>query len=143
MDNFIDVSNIMVNALEEHEVLSASGDNSMLGNMTNQEWWSEQSGEIKKFIEENDKVFFCEWEGYLGEIHSVETMYHQYKESNLFPNTLLGYMTESRNGGKLDDDEYSNENFGNYEDFVQLVKYTPVGQVNEEMNMMIVRLKWM
>ena len=63
MDNFIDVSNIMVNALEEHEVLSASGDNSMLGNMTNQEWWSEQSGEIKKFIEENDKVFFCEWDG--------------------------------------------------------------------------------
>ena len=143
MQNHIDVSNIMVNAMEEHEVLSASGDYSMLGNMTNQEWWSEQSGEIKKFIEENDKVFFCEWEGYLGEIHSVETMYHQYKESNLFPDTLLGYMTESRNGGKLDDDSYSNENFGNYEDFVQLVKYTPVGQVNEESNMMIVRLKWM
>ena len=128
MDNFIDVSNIMVNALEEHEVLSASGDNSMLGNIRDKNWWSEQSEEIKKYIEDNDKkIFFCSWEGYLGEIHTEQSMYKKYKDTNLY-----------------DKEEYEDHyNFANYTDFETLVKYAGVEEVNTEDNMTIVRLKWM
>jgi len=112
----------------------------LLDKMKTTEFWLNYSEEVKKFIEENDKVFFCEWDGYIGEIHSVESMYDQYKDSNLFPNTLLGYMTESRNGGSLDD-IYSKDTFGNYDDFVSVVKYSYVGEVVVEDNMTIVRLK--
>ena len=129
MQNHIDVSNIMVNAMEEHEVLSASGDNSMLGNMRDQKWWSEQSEEIKKYIEDNDeKIFFCSWEGYLGEIHTEQSLYSNYKHTNL-------YDREEFYGGI--------RNFGNYGDFYSVVKYSDVKEMNTEDNMTIVRLKWM
>ena len=98
----------------------------LLDKMKTTEFWLNYSEEVKKFIEENDKVFFCEWDDYLGEIHSVESMYDQYKDTNL-------YDKEQFYGNQTD--------FSSYEDFETLVKYAGVEEVNTEDNMMIVRLK--
>ena len=98
----------------------------LLDKMKTTEFWLNYSEEVKKFIEENDKVFFCEWDGYLGEIQSENSMYFNYKDTNL-------YDREEFYGGQ--------RNFGDYEDFVSVVKYSYVGEVVVEDNMTIVRLK--
>jgi len=94
--------------------------------MTTQKFWINYSDEVKKFIEENDKVFFCEWNDEIGEIHSVETMQHDYKDSNLY-----------------DREEWYGEHrtFGDYDDFVTLVKWIAVEEKQVEDNMTIVRIK--
>ena len=98
----------------------------LLDEIKTTEFWLNYSEEVKKFIEENNKVFFCEWDGYLGEIHSVESMQHDYKGTNL-------YDKEQFYGNQTD--------FGDYEDFQTLVKCSYVGEVVVEDNMTIVRLK--
>ena len=93
--------------------------------VTHTEYWLNYSDEVKKFIEENDKVFFCAWNGDIGEIHTEQSMYEKYKDTNLY-----------------DKKEYGSEyNFGTYENFITLIKWISVEEMSQEDNMMIVRLK--
>ena len=127
MHNFIDVSEhiIAINKLA-HDEKQYDKANELINKIITTEYWKNYSEETKKFIEENDKVFFCEWEGEIAQIHSEQSMYQEYKDSNLY-----------------DREEFYGEqrNFGDYTDFETLVKYAGVEEVNTEDNMMIVRLK--
>ena len=100
--------------------------NELLEEMETREFWINYSDEIKKFIEENDKVFFCYWNDEIGEIHSVETMYDDFKDSNLY--NRKEFYGEHRT-------------FGDYDDFVTLVSWIAVEEKQVEDNMTIVRLK--
>ena len=100
--------------------------NQLLAQMETREFWINYSDEVKKFIEDHNKVFFCYWNDELGEIHSVNTMYHDFKDSNLY-----------------DREEFYGETrtFGDYDDFVTLVDWIAVEEKQTEDNMTIVRLK--
>ena len=99
--------------------------NQLLEQMETREFWINYSDEVKKFIEDHNKVFFCYWED-IAEIHSVNTMYHDFKDSNLY-----------------DREEFYGEprTFGDYDDFVTLVDWIAVEEKQTEDNMTIVRLK--
>jgi hypothetical protein len=127
MHNFIDVSEhiIAINKLAHDEKQYDKADE-LINKIVTTEYWKNYSEEVKKFIEENDKVFFCEWNGDIGQIHTEQSMYENYKDTNL-------YDREEWYGKQY--------NFSSYEDFETLVKYAGVEEVNTEDNMMIVRLK--